>query len=157
MPSAFHIRIDDPREPEVAALIREHLDSVVLHSPPESVHALDLEGLSAPNVTFFSVWDETKLAGVGALKELNSSHGELKSMRTASTYLRRGVASALVGHLLSVARERGYRRVSLETGTMEGFAPARALYTRFGFKPCEPFADYFVDPNSVCMTLALSS
>ena len=152
---SFEIREDDLSGPEIAMLLREHLASMALHSPPESVHALDLEALRAPDVSFWSVWEGPELAGCGALKELDAYHGELKSMRTASTHLRRGVAVVLLEHMLSVARKRGYRRLSLETGSMEAFAPARALYSRFGFELCGPFADYVPDPYSVFMTLEL--
>jgi putative acetyltransferase len=126
-----------------------------LHSPPESVHALDLEGLRAADVTFWSVWDGDALVGCGALKELAPDHGELKSMRTAASHLRRGVAAAVLEHIVGVARGRGYRRLSLETGSAEAFAPARALYARFGFQFCGPFGDYGDDPHSVFMTRTL--
>lgn len=148
----IEIREDDLRGPEVAALLREHLDGVAEHSPPESIHALDLEGLRSPEVTFWTLWRDGDLAGCGALKELDAEHAEIKSMRTASAHLRRGVASQLLEHMLKVARERGYRRLSLETGAQAGFAPARALYARYGFEPCGPFADYVEDPHSVFMT-----
>jgi putative acetyltransferase len=157
MPADYDIRLDDLTGPEVAGLLQEHLTSVAQHSPPESVHALDLERLRAPEVTFWSAWEGATLVGCGALKELDPTHGELKSMRTASTHLRRGVASAILQHMLGVARVRGYRRVSLETGSMEAFAPARAMYARFGFVACPPFADYFEDPYSVCMTQELDA
>lgn len=149
---ALEIRKADPGEPEVAVLLREHLASMARHSPPESRHALDLDGLRAPEVTFWSVWRGDELVGCGALKELEAGHGEVKSMRTATAHLRTGVATALLEHLLGVARERGYLRVSLETGSMEAFAPARTLYARFGFRACEPFGSYVHDPNSVFMT-----
>jgi putative acetyltransferase len=155
MPDPFEIRPDDLSGPEVAALLREHLDGVAGHSPPESIHALDLDGLRAPDVTFWSVWDGAALVGCGALKELDPDHGELKSMRTASAHLRKGVAATLLRHMLDVARQRAYRRLSLETGSQAAFAPARALYARFGFEPTGPFADYVDDPNSVFMTRAL--
>lgn len=159
--SAFEIREGDLDSPEVQALLREHLASVALYSPPESFHALDLDGLRAPEVTFWSVWshgegasqDKSVLVGCGALKELDPRHGEIKSMRTASSHLRKGVGGAMVRHIIAVARRRGYARLSLETGSMAAFAPARALYTRFGFTPCPPFADYTDDSNSTFMTL----
>ena len=155
MPGPFDIRADDLSGPEVAALLRAHLDGVAVHSPPESIHALDLDGLRGPGVTFWSVWQGSELVGCGALKELDAQHGELKSMRTATAHLRKGVASALLRHILDEARRRSYRRLSLETGAQPGFAPARALYARFGFAPTGPFADYVDDPNSVFMTLLL--
>ena len=157
MPGPVEIRADDLSGSEVVALLREHLASVALHSPPESVHALDIEALRAPEVTFWTVWQDSELVGCGALKELDASHGELKSMRTASSHLRKGVAAALLEHMLSVARERGYRRLSLETGSMEAFAPARTLYARFGFRPCDPFAEYVEDPHSAFMTRELEA
>ena len=152
----FLIRQDDLRGPEIAALLEEHLAHARAHSPPESIHALDLERLRVPEITFWSVWLGGDLAGCGALKELAPDHGEIKSMHTAHAHRGKGVGAHLVAHILEVARARGYRRVSLETGTMEGFAPARALYQRYGFKVCPPFAQYRVDPNSVCMTLVLA-
>ena len=155
MSHPFEIRADDLSGPEVVALLQEHLAAVALHSPPESVHALDLEGLRAPEVTFWSVWLGSELVGCGALKELDAVHGEIKSMRTATAHLRKGVAAAILEHILSVARHRGYRRLSLETGSMEAFAAARALYVRFGFRPCAPFGSYVEDPYSTFMTLDL--
>ena len=155
MGAAFEIREDDLSGPEVAALLAEHLAGVAEHSPPESIHALDLDGLRAPGVTFWSVWDGDELVGCGALQELDAGHGEIKSMRTAAAHRRRGVAAAVVAHILGEAGRRGYRRLSLETGVQDGFAPARALYARFGFEPCGPFADYGPDPNSAFMTRTL--
>ena len=147
--------MDDLSRPDVVALVREHTASVALHSPPESTHALEVDALRGPGVTFFTVWEDAQLVGCGALKELDAGHGELKSMRTRSSHLRRGVAAALLEHLLTVARQRGYRRLSLETGSMDAFAPARSLYLRFGFAPCAPFAGYVEDPNSVFMSREL--
>ena len=149
------IRVDDLSGPEIAALLAEHLRSMYLHSPPESVHALDLERLRAPDITMWTVWEERELLGCGALKELERDHGEIKSMRTASRHLRKGIASALMRHMLAEARRRAYRRLSLETGSMAAFAPARELYRRFGFEPCGPFGEYIEDPNSVFMTREL--
>jgi putative acetyltransferase len=154
-PAPFHIRIDDPRGPEVAALLREHLADMALHSPPESIHALDVDALCAPHITFLCAWGKGALLGCGALAELDSRHGEIKSMRTATGARRKGVAAALLAHILAMARDRGYTRLSLETGSMAAFAPARALYARFGFVYCDPFGDYAFDPNSVFMTLEL--
>ena len=153
MTSPFHIRVDDLSGPEVAGLLQGHLDSVAVYSPPEGVHALDHQALRAPDVTFWSAWQGSELVGCGALKELDLTHGEGKSMRTASSHLRKGVAAALLEHMLSEARKRSYQRVSLETGSMEAFAPARALYARFGFLPCGPFVGYVEDRNSVFMTV----
>lgn len=153
--AVLRIRTDDLSGPEITALLREHLASVAVHSPPESIHALGLDALRCPGITVWSAWRGTSLAGVGALQELDPSHGEIKSMRTASGHLRTGVGSAMVAHLLDVAWARGYQRVSLETGVQPGFAPARALYARFGFEPCGPFGGYVDDPNSVFMTRRL--
>lgn len=126
-------------------------------SPPESVHALDLEGLRKPEMTFWTLWDGEMLAGCAALKELTPEHGELKSMRTAATFRRRGVGARLLAHVIDEASERGYARLSLETGSQPFFLPAHQLYARFGFVPCDPFAHYKDDPNSVFMTRALAS
>ena len=150
--SAFTIREDDLRGPEVAALLEEHLAEMRRHSPPGSVHALDLDALRGPAITFWTVWRGDRLAGCGALRELDPAHGELKSMRTARAFQRQGVAAALLDHMLAVARARGYRRLSLETGSGAPFAPAHALYARYGFERCPPFADYVLDEFSVCMT-----
>ncbi|KIL37142.1 acetyltransferase [Gordoniibacillus kamchatkensis] len=146
------IRVDDLTGPEVTALIREHLQSMFLHSPPESVHALDIEKLKKPEITFWSAWEQGELVGCGALKELDGRHGEVKSMRTASGHLRKGVARQMLQHIVDEAKRRGYKRLSLETGSMAAFEPARRLYESFGFAYCEPFADYIEDPNSVFMT-----
>lgn len=151
----LQIRTDDLRGPEIAVLLEDHLDHARKSSPPESVHALDLDRLRAPEITFWTAWSGETLVGCAALKELAADHGEIKSMHTAREYRGRGVAAGLVAHILDVARSRSYRRVSLETGTVDAFAPARALYARFGFQVCPPFAQYRVDPFSVCMTLEL--
>lgn len=149
------IRIDDLTSAAVCRLVQEHLQAMARHSPSESVHALGLDALRKPDITFWSVWQDAELAGCGALKELDALHGEIKSMRTASAHLRKGVATALVRHILQEARRRSYRRLSLETGSMHAFAPARQLYTRFGFRPCSPFAQYVEDRHSVFMTIEL--
>ena len=149
------IKVDDLSGPEIAALLREHLDCMAAVSPPESRHALNLDGLRRPEVTFWSAWDGERLAGCGALMELDPSHGEVKSMRTARTHLQRGVASKVLEHLVSEGKRRGYRRLSLETGSMDYFEPARRLYAKFGFVDCGPFGSYREDPNSVFMTLRL--
>jgi len=151
----MEIRLDDLRSPEVIGLLNEHLHSMAQHSPPESVHALDLDGLRQPEVSFWSAWDGAELLGCGAIKQLDATHGEIKSMRTASAHLRKGVAAALLQHILVEAGKRRYRRLSLETGSAPAFAPARSMYARFGFVPCEPFADYVPDPHSVFMTRTL--
>ncbi len=146
------IRVDDLSGPEIIRLLHEHLQSVALHSPPESVHALGLEALRNPDITFWSVWQDSELMGCGAIKELDSRHGEIKSMRTVSLHLRKGVAVSLMHHILEEAERRSYERLSLETGSMDAFAPARSLYASFGFEPCGPFANYVEDPHSVFMT-----
>lgn len=151
------IREDDLGGAEIALLLQEHLAEMHRISPPESVHALDLQGLRAADVTFWSVWDGPALAGCGALKELDPEHGEIKSMRTARAHLRRGVGAAMLRHIVAEASRRGYRRLSLETGSQREFEPARRLYARFGFRPCDPFAQYREDPNSVFMTLELNA
>ena len=149
------IVVDDLSSPEIARLLQEHLDHMHSLSPPESVHALDLAALRAPGITFWSARREGALLGCAALKELDHRHGEVKSMRTVAAHLRRGIAARLLEHVLAEARRRGYRRVSLETGSMAEFVPARTLYERAGFRYCGPFADYVEDPNSVFMTLEL--
>ncbi|AND67518.1 hypothetical protein ATSB10_00640 [Dyella thiooxydans] len=152
---SFRIRLDDLRGASVHALLREHLAGVALHSPPESIHALDLEGLRAPGMSFWTLWDGEELLACGALKELDATHGEVKSMRTAAAHLRRGAARAMLEHVVAEARRRGYRRLSLETGTAAAFEPAHRLYASAGFVPCGPFADYVDDPYSCFMTLEL--
>ena len=149
------IRLDDLRGSEIARLLHEHLHSMTLYSPPESIHALDLDALRQPEITFWSVWQGTELMGCGAIKQLDAGHGEIKSMRTASAHLRKGVAAALMRHILEEAGRRSYRRLSLETGSAEAFAPARSLYASFGFQFCGPFAGYVEDPYSVFMTRGL--
>ena len=149
------IRNDDLQGPEIQQLLQEHLRSVSLHSPPESIHALDLEALRRPEIAFWTAWEGAELLGCGALKELDSRHGELKSMRTALPHLRKGVARAVLDHMIAEARRRGYTRLSLETGSMQAFAPARELYISRGFSYCEPFAQYVPDPYSSFMTKAL--
>ena len=151
------IREDDLRGAKIAALLSAHLEVMALHSPPESRHALDLEGLRAPEITFWTAWDDAQLLGCAALKELDGGHGEIMSMHTAEAARGRGVARRLLEHLIAEARRRAYRRLSLETGSMAGFEPARALYRDFGFTFCAPFADYRPDPNSVFMTLSLDA
>ncbi|MEO8143786.1 MAG: GNAT family N-acetyltransferase [Betaproteobacteria bacterium] len=153
--SLLEIRVDDLRGPEIAQLLQEHLRGMAQHSPADSMHALDIEGLRRPEVTFWSAWHGPELVGCGALKELDAGHAEIKSMRTATTHLRKGVAAAIMRHMLQVARQRSYRRLSLETGAPHAFAPARRLYASFGFLECSPFADYVEDPYSVFMTLEL--
>ncbi|WP_129691262.1 GNAT family N-acetyltransferase [Gottfriedia acidiceleris] len=151
----MEIKVDDLTGTEVAKLIGEHLQGMTQHSPPESIHALNLEGLKKPEITFWSVWEQSDLVGCGALKELDPLHGEVKSMRTSSAHLRKGVAKHMLQYIIEEAKSRGYKRISLETGSMEAFDPAKKLYELFGFKYCKPFAEYKDDPNSVFMTLEL--
>lgn len=155
MPVPMDLRRDDLSGPEVQALLAEHVAEMHRISPPGSVHALDLEGLRRPEITFWTAWRGAALLGCGALKELDPLHGEIKSMRTARDHRREGVARALLEHLLAEAEARGYARLSLETGAQEAFAPARALYAAYGFRPCPPFAHYRDDPNSVFLSRLL--
>ena len=155
MTDAWVIEEEDPRTADVSALLERHLAFCNTHSPPEDVHALDIEGLLDPAVAFFTLRQDGELLGVGTLKELDPSHAEIKSMHTAEASRGLGVGRAIVEHLLATAEARGYRRVSLETGSMDAFAPARSLYERIGFTPCGPFAEYRDSPNSNFMTLAL--
>lgn len=155
MSSPFTIIRDDLTAPAVLALLRDHLADVTGHAPPESTHALDVEALRGPDVSFWTAWDAGDLVGCGAIKALSATHGEIKSMRTAAGHLRRGVASAILRHLIAVAEARGYTDLSLETGSQPAFVAARALYARFDFVVCGPFGDYVADPNSVFMTRQL--
>jgi len=149
------ISIEDPRAKDVRELLQRHLAFAREHTPPEDVHALDVDGLIDPSVTFFSFRVEGELLGVGALKQLDERHAELKSMHTAEAARGGGIGRAMLDHLMSVARDRGFRRVSIETGSMAAFAAARSLYASAGFQPCGPFGDYRPSPNSVLMTLSL--
>jgi putative acetyltransferase len=151
----MRIEADDLTRPEVHALLEEHLANMYELSPPESVHALDLSKLRAPGITFWSVWDGETLAGCGALKEMSATEGEIKSMRTPKALRRRGAGRAVLEHILAEAKRRGYKRLYLETGSQDGFLPARTLYESFGFTYCGPFGDYKADPNSSFMTRAL--
>ncbi|MDT9687051.1 GNAT family N-acetyltransferase [Streptomyces sp. P9(2023)] len=149
------IAVDDLSGPEIAAFLEAHVLEMRSVTPLESKHALDLDGLRRPEVTFWSMTDDGTLVGCGALKRLDAGHAEIKSMRTDPARKRGGVASRLLDHIISEARQAGYERLSLETGSTEFFAPARALYTKFGFEPCAPFAEYKEDPNSAFMTRLL--
>lgn len=155
--NSFVIKLDDLSGPEVAELLQEHLDDMHVHSPPESVHALDLEALRRPEITFWSVWSGGELVGCGALKELCPGHGEIKSMRTAHKFRGKGAGTMMLRHIIDEAKRRGYERLSLETGSMAAFEPARRLYASHGFSCCGPFADYTLDPNSFFMTKELSA
>ena len=147
------IKPDNLSHPAVVQLLQDHVDELRMTSPPESTHVLDLDGLRERAVTLWVVWNESEVAGCGALKQLTPYHGEIKSMRTATEFRGRGVGTIILQHLIDEGRRRGYQRLSLETGSMDFFEPARRLYLRFGFTECEPFADYQRDPNSIFMTL----
>lgn len=151
----MHIEIDDLSRPAIHALLNEHLQNMYELSPPESVHALDLDKLRAPGITFWSAWEGPLLLGCGALKELDRGHGEVKSMRTPAALRRKGAGRAILAHIIEVARSRYYERLSLETGSLEAFRPAQRLYESFGFTFCGPFGEYKEDPNSVFMTMRL--
>ena len=140
--STGRITVDDPRQPEVTAILERHLAFCLTETPPEHAFALGVTGLLDPAVTFFSCRDDDGVLGVGAIKELDRDRGELKSMHTAAEARGRGVGRTMLAHLLAVARSRGYRQVLLETGTTPGFAAARAMYVSAGFVPAEPFGDY---------------
>lgn len=146
------IKIDALSSSEIAEFLEEHIREMKSVSPPESKHALDLAGLRKPEITFWTVWDGSRLIGCGAIKELDASHAEIKSMRITALYRGKGIASMLLQHILNEAKLRGYRRISLETGSMSFFEPARNLYAKYGFKNCAPFSTYKEDPNSVFMT-----
>ena len=151
----YSIREDDLTGEAIAALLRLHLSEMHQWSPVCSVHAMPIERLRAPDVTFYTAWDGDRLAACGALKQLDARHGELKSMRADPAYRGQGAGRAMLDHLLEVARARGYTRVSLETGRPEPFLPARRLYEANGFSECEPFGDYVADDFSICMTREL--
>ena len=151
----MRIELDDLSRPEIHALLNEHLQSMYALSPPESVHALDIDKLRKPDITFWSAWDGAVLLGCGALKELSAKHGEIKSMRTPEALRRKGAGRAILAHIISTARSRGYERLSLETGPVNGFKSAHMLYESFGFSQCGPFGDYVEDPYSVFMTIRL--
>ena len=152
---SLHIRLDNLGDPRIAIFLEEHLQDMRATSPPESVHALDLDGLRKPEITFWTIWSGAELLGSGALKELSADHGEIKSMRTATAHRNKGAAKAMMMHILAEARKRSYGRLSLETGSVPGFEPAIKLYEGFGFARCGPFADYQEDPYSVFMTRTL--
>ena len=149
------IKRDDLSGGAIRALLEDHLRHMHSLSPPESVHALDLSGLKHPAVSFWTIWDGDELVGCGALKALDARHGEVKSMRTAPSRRRTGAGRAMLEHIIAEANTRGYTRLSLETGSMNAFAPARTLYASHGFVECAPFGDYREDPNSTFMTKAL--
>ena len=149
------IRPGDLADERVISLLTDHLTDMFATSPAESVHALDVSGLAVPEVTFWTIAEGEVILGCVALKELDAGHGELKSMRTDAAARGRGLGARLLEHVLAESARRGYRRVSLETGSQEFFRPARTLYAKYGFRECGPFADYRLDPSSVFMTLEL--
>lgn len=151
----MRIRLDDLSGPEIRALLDEHVQSMHSLSPPGSVHVLDLAALRTPDISFWTAWSGDQLLGCGALKALSPSHGEIKSMRTAAAHRGKGVARAMLAHIVVEALARNYERLSLETGSMAAFAPAHRLYESHGFAYCAPFGDYTADPNSVFMTRQL--
>lgn len=153
--TGIRIEVDDLAATDVRDLVAEHLREMHASSPACSVHALDVSGLRDPAVTMWTARRDGVLLGFGALKQLDPAHGELKSMRTTAAARGTGVGRAILAHLVEQARARGYRRLSLETGSQDHFVPARRLYARAGFEPCEPFAEYTSDPNSVYLTLEL--
>lgn len=155
MTAAWRIVVDDLSGAPIRALLERHFAGMLANSPAESCHFLDFDGLNAPDVTFWSIHHGGELAGCGALKMLDATHGEIKSMRTSDAFLRQGVAARMLDHIMGEARGRGLTRLSLETGSSPAFEPALALYRRYGFADCDPFADYKPDPFSRFMTRAL--
>ncbi len=153
--ATIEIVIDDLEGPEIAEFLAEHLADMKSVSPPESKHALDLDGLRTADVTFWTVLDGSSISACGALKAIDGTHAELKSMRTSPRYRGRGVASMLLEHIILEARRMGYTRLSLETGSFDFFEPARRLYLKHDFELCPPIPGYKEDPNSVFMTRAL--
>ena len=151
----MEIVIDDLSGEEIAAFLEDHIGDMVAASPPESRHVLDLDGLRKPDITFWSIRDAGDVVACGALKALTADHGEIKSMRTSRAHRGRGIASLMLEHIIGEARARGYRRLSIETGSMAFFKPAHALYAKHGFIRCPPFGDYREDPYSIFMTLQL--
>ncbi|AZS76185.1 GNAT family N-acetyltransferase [Streptomyces lydicus] len=149
------IVVDDLSGPEIAGFLDERVQQMRSLTPLESKHALDLDSLRKPDITFWSASDDGALVGCGAIKRLDVGHAELKSMRTRPTRQRSGIASQLLEHIIAEAQRMGFARLSLETGAAEFFLPARRLYEKFGFHYCDPFADYRPDPNSTFMTRAL--
>lgn len=152
---SLEIGIDDLTGEDIAVFLAEHIGDMEAASPPESRHVLDLEALRRPDITFWTLRDAGEVIACGALKTLSGEHGEIKSMRTSRAHRGRGAASLLLEHIIGAARARGYRRLSIETGSMDFFKPAHALYAKHGFETCPPFANYREDPNSLFMTLRL--
>lgn len=151
----MEIRVDDLQGPEIAALLQVHITDAARHSPPGSIHALDLDALRVPEIRFWTAWEDGALLGCGALRDLGNREGEIKSMHTAAAHRGKGTAAAIVAVIVEDARERGFKRLYLETGAVDAFAPARALYQKFDFATCAPFGTYFEDPFSTHMMLKL--
>ena len=151
------IAVEDPRRPDVRALLERHREFALAQTPPEHSFALDVSGLLDPAVTLFSLRAHGSLLGIGAIKRLSPDHAEIKSMHTAEAARGRGIGRAMLAHLLSVARALAFGRVSLETGTTAAFAPARALYSSAGFVPCGPFGGYQPSADNLFMTLELGT
>jgi putative acetyltransferase len=149
------VRLDDLSSEESQSIVREHMAGMLANTPIESVHALPLEKLRKPSISFWTAWSGKELCGCGALQMLDSEHGEIKSMRTRANFLRQGVGQAILTHIIKEANTRGMNRLSLETGSSDAFAAARAMYLRNGFEICGPFSDYKLDPLSVFMTKQL--
>jgi putative acetyltransferase len=149
------IRLDDLSSDEAQSIVREHMASMLDNTPIESVHALPLEKLCQPNVSFWTAWISSELCGCGALQMLGPHHGEIKTMRTRARFLRQGVGQSVLTHIVNESQARGIQRLSLETGSSDAFAAARAMYEKNGFEICEPFGDYQLDPHSVFMSKAL--
>lgn len=146
---------DDLTGTEIRSLLEVHFAGMLANSPAGSCHFLDFDGLNAPDVTFWSIWHGEQLAGCGAVKELSPTHGEIKSMRTHTDHLRKGAGAQMLEHIIGTAKSRGYKRLSLETGSGDAFDAAHGLYLRYGFEYCPPFGDYVEDPFSQFMTLKL--
>lgn len=155
MTAGSRIAVDDPRDPDVQALLQRHLEFALAQTPPEHSFALTTDGLLDPAITLFSLRVDGSLLGIGAIKRLGPHHAEIKSMHTAEAARGRGIGRAMLTHLLEIARARGFRRLSLETGTTAAFAPARALYQSAGFVPCSPFGGYQPSEDNFFMTLEL--
>jgi putative acetyltransferase len=152
---AMRIVEDDLGGDAIRALLQRHFDGMLANSPPGSCHFLDFDGLRSAGVTFWSIWEGDELAGCGALKELTTDHGEVKSMRTADAHLGKQVGSTMLTHIIDICLERGYKHLSLETGSGESFTAAHRLYEKFGFTACGPFGNYVDDPFSRYFTLTL--
>jgi putative acetyltransferase len=155
--SDFEIERADPVDPPVRELVERHLRFGRSFTPLEDAHALEVDELVDPAIVLFAARADGEVIAIGAIKEIDPGHGELKTMHTAEAARGRGLGRTMLGHLLAETRRRGYRRVSLETGTMDAFAPARALYESAGFAPCEPFGTYRGGPHNVFLTLDLDA